>query len=122
MDGPPEKANGMGGRQVRVGPNTGDIFDHHCVEFEYKGGVRNFCQARQQPGTWEHVSDNIHGTKGSMTIGKGAWGSGAKRRFPTRPRQARDELLSAGTQRSVGQHPRRRAAPISKAITPPPAP
>ena len=77
MDGPPEKANGMGGRQVRVGPNTGDIFDHHCVEFEYKGGVRNFCQARQQPGTWEHVSDNIHGTKGSMTIGTGAWGWGA---------------------------------------------
>jgi predicted dehydrogenase len=78
MDGPPEKANGMCGRQVRTGPNTGDIFDHHAVEFEYKGGVRNFCQARQQPGTWEHVSDNIHGTKGLMTIGKGAWGWGDK--------------------------------------------
>ena len=65
MDGPPERANGMGGRQVRVGPNTGDIFDHHCVEFEYNGGVRNFCQARQQPNTWEQVSDNVHGTKGS---------------------------------------------------------
>ncbi len=78
MNGPPEKANGMGGRQVRTGPNTGDIFDHHAVEFEYKGGVRNFCQARQQPDTWEHVSDNIHGTKGTMTIGKGAWGWGDK--------------------------------------------
>ena len=28
------------------------------------GGVRHFCQARQQPGTWSHVSDNVHGTKG----------------------------------------------------------
>ncbi len=78
MEGHPERANGMGGRQVRVGPNTGDIFDHHCVEFEYQGGVRHFCQARQQPDTWEHVSDNIHGTKGSMTIGTGAWGWGTK--------------------------------------------
>jgi myo-inositol 2-dehydrogenase / D-chiro-inositol 1-dehydrogenase len=78
MNGPPEKANGMGGRQVRTGPNTGDIFDHHCVEFEYTGGVRNFLQARQQPDTWEQVSDNIHGTKGSMTIGTGAWGWGTK--------------------------------------------
>jgi hypothetical protein len=38
--------------------------------------VRHFCQARQQPGTWSHVSDNVHGTKGSLTIGTGAWGMG----------------------------------------------
>jgi len=74
--GHPIKANGMGGRQVRVGPNTGDIFDHHFIEFEYPGGVRYFCQARQQPGAWDHVSDNFHGTKGMMTIGSGAWGWG----------------------------------------------
>ena len=33
------------------------------LEFEYAGGVRHFCQARQQPGTWGHVSDNVHGTR-----------------------------------------------------------
>jgi predicted dehydrogenase len=72
----PLKANGMGGRQVRTGPGTGDIWDHHCVEFEFANGVRHFCQARQQPGTWSHVSDNVHGTKGALTLGVGAWGFG----------------------------------------------
>ena len=77
MDAHPVQANGMGGRQARMGPGNGDIWDHHCVEFEYAGGVRHFCQARQQPGTWSHVSDNIHGSKGMLTLGTGAWGMGA---------------------------------------------
>ncbi len=77
MDGPPLAANGLGGREVRTGPGNGDIWDHHCVEFEYAGGVRHFCQARQQPGAWVHVSDNVHGTRGSLTLGVGPWGMGA---------------------------------------------
>jgi myo-inositol 2-dehydrogenase/D-chiro-inositol 1-dehydrogenase len=76
MGGPPVRANGMGGRQVRTGPGSGDIWDHHAVEFEFAGGARHVCQARQQPGTWSHVSDNVLGTKGSLTIGTGAWGLG----------------------------------------------
>ncbi|MGQ9576829.1 MAG: Gfo/Idh/MocA family protein [Thermoguttaceae bacterium] len=77
MDAHPLRASGMGGRQVRTGPGTGDIWDHHAVEFEYPGGVRHFCQARQQPGTWSHVSDTVHGTKGTLTLGTGPWGLGA---------------------------------------------
>jgi len=77
-------AQGMGGRQIRT---SGDIFDRHAIEFEYAGGVRHFCQARQQPGTWSHVSDNVHGTKGSLTIGSGAWGMG---QFTPRELRARD--------------------------------
>lgn len=76
LGGPPARAQGMGGRQVRFGPGNGDIFDHHCVEFEWAGGQRHFLQARQQPGTWSHVSDNVLGTKGSLTLGTGAWGLG----------------------------------------------
>jgi myo-inositol 2-dehydrogenase / D-chiro-inositol 1-dehydrogenase len=76
LGGPPQRANGMGGRQIRRGPGTGDIWDHHVIEYEYAGGARHFCQARQQPGTWTHVSDNVHGTKGSVTLGTGAWGMG----------------------------------------------
>jgi myo-inositol 2-dehydrogenase/D-chiro-inositol 1-dehydrogenase len=76
MDSHPIRAHGMGGRQVRFGPGNGDIWDHHAVEFEYANGVRHFCQARQQPGTWTHVSDNVHGTKGVLTLGVGAWGLG----------------------------------------------
>ncbi len=77
MDAHPVRANGMGGRQVRIGPGNGDIWDHHFIEFQYANGVRFYCQARQQPGTWSHVSDNVHGTNGEMTIGTGAWGLGA---------------------------------------------
>lgn len=72
----PLRANGMGGRQVRTGLGSGDIWDHHMIEFEHEGGVRHFCQARQQPGAWEHVSDTVHGTKGVLTLGTGAWGMG----------------------------------------------
>ena len=91
MDGPPVRAQGMGGRQVRGGPGSGDIFDHHAVEFEYRDGVRHFCQARQQAGTWSHVSDNVHGTKGMLTIGLGAWGMGQ-----TGPRQLRAKGFQGG--------------------------
>ncbi len=90
MDAHPVRANGMGGRQVRIGPGNGDIWDHHFIEFEYAGGVRFYCQARQQPGTWSHVSDNIHGTKGEMTIGTGAWGLGK-----VGPREMRSRRLRA---------------------------
>jgi len=76
MNGPPIRARGMGGRQVRVGPGNGDIWDHFTIEFEYEGGARHFCQARQQPGAWSHVSDNVHGTKGMLTLGTGPWGMG----------------------------------------------
>jgi len=75
-DEPPVKANGMGGRQVRIGPGNGQIFDHHFVEYVYADGSRHYAQAKQQPGGWRHVSDNVHGTKGALTIGSGPYGMG----------------------------------------------
>jgi myo-inositol 2-dehydrogenase / D-chiro-inositol 1-dehydrogenase len=74
LDGHPVRANGMGARQIRTGPGTGDIWDRHMIEFEYADGTRHYCQARQQPGTWSHVSDHVRGTRGEMTLGEGAWG------------------------------------------------
>jgi myo-inositol 2-dehydrogenase / D-chiro-inositol 1-dehydrogenase len=76
MDGHPVRANGMGMRQLRIGPGTGDIFDRHFIEYEYADGTRYYCQSRQQPGVWEHVSEHVLGTKGQMTLGVGAWGAG----------------------------------------------
>ncbi|MCR4414142.1 MAG: Gfo/Idh/MocA family oxidoreductase [Thermoguttaceae bacterium] len=76
MNGHPVRANGMGGRQVRTGRGNGQIYDHFCVEYEHEHGVRHFCQARQIGGCWEHVSDNVHGTKGVMTLGSGPYGTG----------------------------------------------
>ncbi len=75
-DEPPIKANGLGGRQVRTGCGNGQIFDHHFVEYVYADGSRHYAQAKQQPGGWSHVSDNVHGTKGMLTVGSGPYGMG----------------------------------------------
>jgi len=64
----PVEANGMGGRQVRMGKEHGEIFDHHCVEFTYENGVKMFSQCRHQPGCWGSFSEHAHGTKGSANI------------------------------------------------------
>ena len=65
----PVKANGMGGREVRVDKKYGEIFDHHYVEFEYKDGSRMYSQCRHIPNCWNSVSEFVHGTKGSANPG-----------------------------------------------------
>ncbi|MEY3051781.1 MAG: hypothetical protein RLY31_1566 [Bacteroidota bacterium] len=61
----PVRAQGMGGRQVRVGPDFGEIYDHHFVEYEYADGSRMFSQCRHQPGTMSRVTEMFQGTDGS---------------------------------------------------------
>ena len=38
----PVRAYGMGGRQVRTGPDYGNIYDHHSVIYEYANGQKLF--------------------------------------------------------------------------------
>jgi predicted dehydrogenase len=64
----PVKAVGLGGRQVRTGPEFGHIFDHHSVVYEYANGVKFFSSCRQQRGCDNDVSDHIWGTKGVCHI------------------------------------------------------
>lgn len=66
----PENVMGMGGRQVRTGPQFGNIFDHFAVEYEYPNGVRAMSMCRQTKGCAERVDERIVGTKGV------AWGTG----------------------------------------------
>ena len=68
MRGHPVSANAMGGRQVRIGQQFGEIFDHHAVEFEYADGTRCFSFCRHIPGCWESFAEHCHGTKGSVEI------------------------------------------------------
>lgn len=65
MGGPPVRANGVGGRQVRVDPGYGNVFDHFCVELEYPNGGRILSMCRQQDGTSRFVGERFQGTKGS---------------------------------------------------------
>jgi predicted dehydrogenase len=67
--GYPVRANGMGGCEVRKGPDYGEIFDHHCVEFEYEDGSRCASQCRHILNCWNSVSEYCVGTKGSCDIG-----------------------------------------------------
>lgn len=67
----PESCQGMGGRSVRVGPDYGEIYDHHFVEYRYADGVVMNSQCRHQPNTMSRVDEEITGTKGRIFFGAG---------------------------------------------------
>jgi myo-inositol 2-dehydrogenase/D-chiro-inositol 1-dehydrogenase len=64
----PEKAQGMGGREVRKEKDTGEIFDHHAVEFVYADGARMFSYCRHMDGCWPQISEHAQGSKGKADI------------------------------------------------------
>jgi predicted dehydrogenase len=94
-DVPPVKANGLGGRQVRIGCGNGQIFDHHFVEYTYDDGARHYAQAKQQPGGWAHVSDNVHGSKGMLTVGSGPYGMGGSADYSGGERRSRRTRMTS---------------------------
>lgn len=59
----PIRASGMGGRSMLNGPDHGEIFDHHYVEFEYKDGTKLHVQCRQMDNCANRLGFNIQGTK-----------------------------------------------------------
>jgi predicted dehydrogenase len=61
----PVRANGVGGRQARVDPVYGHIFDHFAIELEYPGGARILSMCRQQDGTARFVGEHFIGTRGT---------------------------------------------------------
>jgi myo-inositol 2-dehydrogenase / D-chiro-inositol 1-dehydrogenase len=61
----PVRASGMGGRAYQKGPDSGEIFDHHYVEYEFADGSFMFSQCRQIPQCKNDVSEAVQGTKGS---------------------------------------------------------
>jgi predicted dehydrogenase len=64
----PAKAVGLGGRQVRTGPDYGNIYDHHSVVYEYTNGVKVFAQCRQQVGCKNDISVYALGNKGTGVV------------------------------------------------------
>lgn len=74
MGGPPTRAQGQGGRQVRTGKEYGEIYDHHFVEFTWeKDGDRSILlsQCRHIGNCWSSVSEFAHGANGWCNIGDG---------------------------------------------------
>jgi predicted dehydrogenase len=64
----PISAQGMGGRQFRIGKEYGEIFDHHAVEFQFADGSRGYSYCRHIPNCWNSFSEHAHGTKGYASI------------------------------------------------------
>jgi len=60
----PVRAVGLGGRQVRTGPECGNIYDHHSVVYEYANGAKLYSNCRQIRGCYNNMSAQATGTKG----------------------------------------------------------
>ena len=71
-DASPVVCHGIGGRQVRTGPQFGNIFDHFAVRYEYANGLTMFAMATQQRGISTRVGNVIHGTKGAAQVDRGS--------------------------------------------------
>ena len=65
MQAHPVRAVGMGGRQVRTGPEYGHIFDHFAIDYEYANGTRLMSMCRQIEGCEKNVSEALVGDKGA---------------------------------------------------------
>ncbi|GAB4382468.1 MAG: Gfo/Idh/MocA family oxidoreductase [Phycisphaerales bacterium] len=70
--GPPVRAMGMGGRQVRTDERYGNIFDHFAIECEYAGGQKMLSMCRQIDGCAARVAEFIQGTKGAAHLDHGS--------------------------------------------------
>jgi predicted dehydrogenase len=64
----PVSAMGLGGRQVRTGPEYGNIYDHHSVIYEYANGTKLHAYCRQQAGGVNDISVHVAGSKGKAVI------------------------------------------------------
>ncbi len=64
----PARAVGIGGRQVRTGPEYGNIYDHHSLVYEYANGMKLFSNCRQQRGCHNDMSSHVLGSKGTAIV------------------------------------------------------
>ena len=115
----PVEANGIGGCSVRYlgkAKGTGQIFDHHAVEFTYKDGLKLFSQCRHIPGTWNMITVVAHAARGELNpsgapAGKRASRSAGEKRGRGRSVnpsvQEHKDLIAAirsGTKYNEGHH------------------
>ncbi|MHC4127474.1 MAG: Gfo/Idh/MocA family protein [Planctomycetota bacterium] len=71
-DSPPARAGALGGRQMRSGPESGNVYDHFTVIYEYDDGARCFHTCRQMPNCAYDNTDYIMGTAGTCFVN--GWG------------------------------------------------
>jgi predicted dehydrogenase len=67
-DKAPVRCWAVGGRQARIEPRYGNIWDHFSVVYEYEDGVRGYHHCRHWPNTPTHVKDFVLGATGIVDI------------------------------------------------------
>ncbi len=68
-DAPPERCWAVGGRQTRpAAPETGNVYDHFSVTYEYAGGVRAYHMCRHWENTPSDNSAFIMGSEGVCSM------------------------------------------------------
>ena len=67
-DATPIRAWSVAGRQQRVEPEFGHVFDHFAVAYEFEGGRLGTIFCRQQQGAYSHSGERVLGTKGTGEI------------------------------------------------------
>ena len=68
LDSHPVKCIGIGGREVRTGPEYGNVYDHFAVEYEYPNGARIEYMGSQIDHCADRCDQHLVGTKGSAYI------------------------------------------------------
>lgn len=71
LDAHPVQCIALGGRQVRTGPEYGNIYDHISVEYEYPDGVRVGYMGSQIDGLTYRQDARVIGTKGKAYTHEG---------------------------------------------------
>jgi myo-inositol 2-dehydrogenase/D-chiro-inositol 1-dehydrogenase len=107
----PVAANGMGGctlRYVGKTKGSGQIFDHHFVEFTYPDGAKLFSQCRQMAGCFNLVGVAAHGTEGesdcsSYIKGKNEWVVPGRARGEAKGK-AKGKRVPGGVNANVQEH------------------
>jgi myo-inositol 2-dehydrogenase / D-chiro-inositol 1-dehydrogenase len=105
-DEPPVSCTGIGGRQVRVEPKWGNIFDHFSVTYQYANGSKLFAACRQMSGCENDVNDYVIGTKGAANImrheitGENSWKHRRNRTAPKDMYQAEHDALFESIRKS----------------------
>jgi predicted dehydrogenase len=67
-DAVPVRCTALGGRAARKGPESGNVFDHFTVIYEYQDGHRAFLTCRQIDNCPGDNSDYIYASNGSAVL------------------------------------------------------
>jgi predicted dehydrogenase len=88
-DEAPVSCVAMGGRQVRVEPQWGNVYDHFAAVYEWANGVKGFAYCRQMGGCYSNNECYVLGTKGRASMlahavdGETKWNYEGKNKKPS---------------------------------------